>query len=188
MSTSLNAYRQQLAMFQKDNKNTLSSIIVEEEIMLVLKEVSQKQKNNTLTFLNGFVSNILSKIYDKEQTFTIRLDEQKSTVKVKFYVTEDNIEIEVKRPFVGKGGGKLSVMSLALKLALMQVKGIKGSIFLDEATKMVDNSALKSLNTFLEEYARETNNQIFLISHQETPAEVTQLKLKKIGGETSYEV
>ena len=104
MSTSLNAYRQQLAMFQKDNKNTLSSIIVEEEIMLVLKEVSQKQKNNTLTFLNGFVSNILSKIYDKEQTFTIRLDEQKSTVKVKFYVTEDNIEIEVKRPFVGKGG------------------------------------------------------------------------------------
>ena len=92
MSTSLNAYRQQLAMFQKDNKNTLSSIIVEEEIMLVLKEVSQKQKNNTLTFLNGFVSNILSKIYDKEQTFTIRLDEQKSTVKVKFYVTEDNIE------------------------------------------------------------------------------------------------
>ena len=111
MNTSLNAYRQQLAMFQKDNKNTLSSIIVEEEIMLVLKEVSQKQKNNTLTFLNGFVSNILSKIYDKEQTFTIRLDEQKSTVKVKFYVTEDNIEIEVKRPFVGKGGGKLSVIS-----------------------------------------------------------------------------
>lgn len=53
---------------------------------------------------------------------------------------------------------------------------------------MVDNSALKSLNTFLEEYARETNNQIFLISHQETPAEVTQIKLKKIGGETSYEV
>ena len=104
MSTSLNAYRQQLAMFQKDNKNTLSSIIVEEEIMLVLKEVSQKQKNNTLTFLNGFVSNILSKIYDKEQTFTIRLDEQKSTVKVKFYVTEDNIEIEVKRPFVEKVG------------------------------------------------------------------------------------
>ena len=36
MSTSLNAYRQQLAMFQKDNKNTLSSIIVEEEIMFVL--------------------------------------------------------------------------------------------------------------------------------------------------------
>ena len=83
MSTSLNAYRQQLAMFQKDNKNTLSSILVEEEIMLVLKEVSQKQKNNTLTFLNGFVSNILSKIYDKEQNFTFTVDFCSSNLIVK---------------------------------------------------------------------------------------------------------
>ena len=183
----INVYEKQLNLFQKEIKNLKKTLEEEQEVMLTLKQVSQLQKNNVITFLNAFVSNLLSKIYNSPQEFSIEVEEQKNNVKIKFFISEDYTRIEIKKPFIGKGGGKLSVISMALKLALMQVKGIKGAIFLDEATKMVDNTALTMLNTFLEEYAKETKTQLFLISHQDTP-EVPTILLKKENGKTSYEM
>lgn len=183
----IDVYEKQLNLFQKEIKNLKKTLEEEQEVMLTLKQVSQLQKNNVITFLNAFVSNLLSKIYNSPQEFSIEVEEQKNNVKIKFFISEDDTRIEIKKPFVGKGGGKLSVISMALKLALMQVKGIKGAIFLDEATKMVDNTALTMLNTFLEEYAKETKTQLFLISHQDTP-EVPTILLKKENGKTSYEM
>ena len=57
----IDVYEKQLNLFQKEIKNLKKTLEEEQEVMLTLKQVSQLQKNNVITFLNAFVSNLLSK-------------------------------------------------------------------------------------------------------------------------------
>ena len=179
-------YRLALEAKKQKLKDVSEQRTLEMGVQETLKIVSQLQKDNTLEFVNSFVSNVLTLVYKKEQHFKIVLEEQKNAVKAKFFILEDGVELEIKKPFVGKGGGKLSIIALSLKLAFMNLRGIKGPIFLDEATKMVDSQALKELNQFLNQYSFDLGTQIFLISHQDMPEGVINLRLSKSGRNTSY--
>lgn len=75
-------------------------------------------------------------------------------------------------PEDARGGGICDVVSLALRLALMELARPKpqGPVFLDEPGKMISAEYVPNLAEFLKQYGARTNRQIVLVTHHEALA------------------
>lgn len=96
-------------------------------------------------------------------------------------------DTEVKaEPESAHGGGYVDIVSLALRLALLELARPRpqGPILLDEPAKMVSREYLPNLAQFLKQYAQKTERQIWMITHAEPLAEVADVsyKVRQEGG------
>jgi DNA repair exonuclease SbcCD ATPase subunit len=75
-------------------------------------------------------------------------------------------------PEDGDGGGICDVISLALRLALLELARPKigGPLVFDEPAKMVSAEYAPNLAEFLKSYARRTGRQIVMVTHNDTLA------------------
>lgn len=73
-----------------------------------------------------------------------------------------------------RGGGIVDVVSIALRLAMMELSRPKpgGPIILDEPGKHVSAEYAPNLAYFLRQYAERTGRQIIMVTHNEALAEV----------------
>ncbi|MTI95211.1 MAG: hypothetical protein FH749_06940 [Firmicutes bacterium] len=80
-------------------------------------------------------------------------------------------------PEDARGGGITDVVSLALRLALLELARPKpeGPVILDEAGKHVSREFAPNVAEFLKQYAQRTGRQIILITHQEALADVADV-------------
>jgi len=83
------------------------------------------------------------------------------------------------------GGGLTDVVSLALRLALLQLFRPKPAplVILDEPAKHVSAEFAPNVAFFLKQFAREKNVQVLMVTHNETLAEVadTTIMVSKPG-------
>jgi DNA repair ATPase RecN len=70
-------------------------------------------------------------------------------------------------PEMARGGGIVDIVSLALRLALLELSIPKpeGPVILDEPAKMVSIQYSENLATFLKSYAIRTNRQVVMVTH-----------------------
>ena len=67
-----------------------------------------------------------------------------------------------------RGGGTADIVSLALRLVLLEISKTKGFLFLDEPEKHLDSpETLKKMIEFVQETQRNTQRQIFIITHKQ---------------------
>ncbi len=80
-------------------------------------------------------------------------------------------------PEDAKGGGVTDVVSLALRLALLELSRPRpeGPILLDEPGKMISKEYLPNVAEFLKQYAAKTGRQIILVTHHEALADVADV-------------
>lgn len=80
-------------------------------------------------------------------------------------------------PEDSRGGGVTDIVSLALRLAMLELARPKpqGAIFLDEVGKHVSAEFAPNVAAFLKQYAAKTGRQIILITHQAALAEVADV-------------
>lgn len=81
-------------------------------------------------------------------------------------------------PEDARGGGITDVVSLALRIALLECLELDGPLLMDEPGKMISREYLPAVAEFLKSYARETGRQILLVTHHEALAEVADLGLR----------
>lgn len=83
-------------------------------------------------------------------------------------------------PEDGRGGGVADVVSLALRLALLELARPRpvGPIVLDEPGKMVSKEYLPNVAEFLKQYAEQTGRQIVMVTHHEDLAEVADVSYR----------
>lgn len=83
-------------------------------------------------------------------------------------------------PEDGRGGGVADIVSLALRLALLELARPRpeGPVFLDEPGKHVSREYLPNMAEFLKQYARTTGRQIIMITHAEALADVADVSYK----------
>ena len=76
-----------------------------------------------------------------------------------------------------KGGGVTDVVSLALRLALLELSRprVEGPVLLDEPGKMISKEYLPNVAEFLKQYAAKTGRQIILVTHHEALADVADV-------------
>jgi len=86
----------------------------------------------------------------------------------------------VASPEDAKGGGVTDVVSLALRLALLELSRPKpgGPVLLDEPAKMVSQEYLSNLAAFLKQYAAKTGRQIIMVTHHDVLADVADTGYK----------
>ncbi len=90
------------------------------------------------------------------------------------YETDGKITTVAANPEDARGGGITDVVSLALRLALLELARPKpeGPVLLDEPGKMISAEYVPNLAAFLKQYAQKTGRQIILVTHHEALADV----------------
>lgn len=83
-------------------------------------------------------------------------------------------------PESSRGGGVSDVVSLALRLSLMELSRPRpeGILMLDEVGKHISKEFAPNVAAFLKQYAQKTGRQIILITHQADLADVADVSYR----------
>lgn len=93
---------------------------------------------------------------------------------VSAYETDGETTTVTANPEDARGGGITDVVSLALRLALLELARPKpeGPVLLDEPGKMISAEYVPNLAEFLRQYAKRTGRQVIMVTHHEALADV----------------
>jgi DNA repair exonuclease SbcCD ATPase subunit len=99
---------------------------------------------------------------------------------VSYYSTGEDISTVSGNPEDARGGGVSDIVSLALRLALLELARPKpaGPVLLDEVGKHVSRNYAPNVAAFLKQYAQKTGRQIILITHDPNLAEVADISYR----------
>ena len=156
------------------------NISLKEEVKEILLQVLYL-KNQEIKILEQVVNTGLAYTYpEKNLNFKLEFAEKNNRVVPEFFLNE----LLLKPPFVGDGGGIISVISLLLYVTFVKLQNSK-IVLLDEVDAMVDIEASIKLFEFLHEFSIKNSIAILCITHKNLPysyIELTEkLKLLKVG-------
>lgn len=99
---------------------------------------------------------------------------------VSYYGAGEDIATVSGSPEDARGGGVSDVVSLALRLALLELARPRplGPVLLDEVGKHVSKEFAPNVAQFLKQYAQKTGRQIILVTHMAALAEVADVSYR----------
>jgi len=145
----------------KEEKN-LNSKAVE-----VLTLVQESTKTLIINMFEGIVTNALQFIHQSDDyKFELDFDRKGNLPTLNFNIKTPDMQ-ESHDILATRGGGSADIVSLALRLVLLEVSKTEGFLFLDEPFKHLDNEdTLNKAMEFIKEIQKNTNRQIMLITHK----------------------
>lgn len=152
------------AVIENNIETTSVRIFDNAAAKLLLTEVNHDMKMAIKSSVEHLVSYALNYIYYPGHKFEIVFETRRNQQEVDFYL-EDSCRVQLKKPFVGKGGGKVMIVALVLQLALIEQFNLTSTVFLDEIGKMVDMSVIDRLAEFLKFYSEKFGKQLIYITH-----------------------
>lgn len=118
--------------------------------------------------LETLVTNALKYVFGSSIRFEIELSDHGGNPTAEFYVVSEWEGQEVKnRPQDARGGGVVDIVSLALRIALMETikPRLQGPIILDEPGKHVSEDYIVPMVEFLKSVGDLFGRQIILVTH-----------------------
>lgn len=79
-----------------------------------------------------------------------------------YYLNDDSVITKLEKPDYDRGGGKIDIIALALRLAVGEMEGVDGPLFLDEVGKHVSKEYAPSVAYFLKEYSATFEDRLSL--------------------------
>lgn len=152
-----------------------------QKVQVLFGQVSEFARGQLKTRVEQTVTAALQAIFeDPRLEFKIELKTQAGKPAAEWqvvsrYSQEDGTKTTVAaNPEDARGGGITDVVSLALRLALLELARPKpeGPVLLDEPGKMISAEYVPNLAAFLKQYAQKTGRQIILVTHHEALADV----------------
>jgi len=163
-----------LAKNEKEAELILSDLILWQQVQAVFTKVTEFAREQLKSNIENLVTSALEYVFGEGYRFQIKMRELGGAPAAEWQVVSKYGEVEVAAdPENSKGGGIVDIVSLALRLAMLELVHPKpgGPILLDEIGKMVSQEYISNLAMFLKDYARKTGRQILLITHAEQLAE-----------------
>ncbi len=193
--------RGQKALLQKQLDETdqeLTGVQVDLEtwrqVQTLFSKVSEYAREQLKARIEAVVTSALQAVFGEEGlAFQIRIGERAGLPVADWEVMSlYGDQVVVGEPETCRGGGVVDVISLALRLALLELSRPKpeGPVVLDEVGKHVSSYYAPNVALFLKEYCRKTGKQILLITHQDALAEVADksYQVVKVNGESEVAV
>lgn len=148
---------------KEDYNEILSKVkILFEETAAYAREQSKKQ-------VEDLVTKCLEFIFETDMEFIIELSTSRDIPVADFYVQNNYPEgYSVKAdPELSSGGGVVDIISLALRIAFIQIHKpmLDGPIILDEPGKHVSDDYIFNLGEFLKKSSSLFNRQIIMVTH-----------------------
>lgn len=155
-----------------ENKNQIKSIQSEiellEKVSILFQKTSEFARNQAKLQIESLVTNCLQYIFENNIEFKIEIEELRNKPNAEFYVItkEDNSIIKTK-PELSRGGGVVDIISLALRIAFLQIHKpkIQGPLILDEPAKHVSEDYIFNVADFLKKTAEMFDRQIIIVTH-----------------------
>lgn len=146
-----------------------------EQVRILLQRASEYAREQIKQQIEMLVTHCLQFVFGPYLEFKIELSEVRGKADAEFYVISifDNVKVKTK-PQDARGGGVVDVISLALRIAVIQSTNYysDGPIILDEPAKHVSNEYIGNVAQFLKQISEVFNRQIIMITHNQYLSEI----------------
>lgn len=144
------------------------------KVQVLLTKVSDYARRQLIQRIEETVTAALQTVLaDDSLRFEVEIREVGGKPSAEWRVVSRYAETEVSNnPEDARGGGIVDIVSLALRLALLELSRPRpeGPVILDEPAKMVSAEYAENLAYFLRSYAQKTGRQFIVVTHNETLA------------------
>lgn len=143
------------------------NILVFEQARLFLQQVSEAARKSAAGRLEEIVTKALQYVLGPNYSFKAVLRQNNlGRPEVDFLVvTRMGSKVVESLPTLGKGGGVIDVLAVALKFAMLEIEANEGVIWLDEPFKHVSEEYIESAGRLLQFMGETSGRQIILITH-----------------------
>ncbi|NLZ51787.1 MAG: ATPase [Thermoanaerobacteraceae bacterium] len=170
-----------LAAKQNELERVANLIDTLEQVRLLLQRASEYAREQIKQQIEMLVTHCLQFVFGPNLEFEIELNEVRGKTSADFYVISiyDDIKIKTK-PQDARGGGIVDVISLALRIAVIQSTDIykEGPLILDEPAKHVSNEYINNVSQFLKQISDVFHRQIIMVTHNQYLSEIADLAYK----------
>lgn len=158
---------------QKENQQVQLSKDIEElqAVNLLLEKCNITARETLKTEIETLVTSALQAVFeDPTRQFTIVFTPKRNQIEAEFFCSKqgqddtEQIKGDIKNTY---GGGVVDVVSIALRMILMELLKINGPIVLDEPGKAVSKEFIPNFGRFLNSMCHRFNRQMILITHND---------------------
>lgn len=178
-SGALEQLRHRLQQAEAQMEMLRERLQVLEAVQLLFNKTSELARARVKVHVEQVVTAALQAVFGRDIRFEILLTDQAGQTAASWRVvdTTDSGETVSGDPEDARGGGISDVVSLALRLALLELvrPRLGGPILLDEPGKHVSAEHRQALGEFLRAYAQRTGRQIIMVTHHEELAAVADV-------------
>ena len=172
--------KEQLEKNRKEVINKLeqcrNQIDLLDQVNIYLQQVSDYARQQAKEQIEALVTQALQFVFGEQFSFEVEIEEKRSRPAAEFYVVSEYDGQKIKnRPQDARGGGVVDVVSLALRIAVLQTFSrpkILGPLVLDEPTKHVSEEYIIQVTNFLKNVAEMYGRQIIVVTHQQHLSQV----------------
>ncbi|MEC0752173.1 chromosome partitioning protein ParA [Bacillus haynesii] len=158
-------------------------------VQILLQKTSAYAREQAKQQIEDIVTSALTVVFGKDYRFIVNIDVKANQPVAEYWLESEGVTTQLKPPDYDRGGGVADVVSLALKLAVGELSGVRGPLFLDEAAKHVSQEYVQNVAFFLKEFGQKFNRQMILVTHSATLAEIgdTRIGIRQNGGRSIVE-
>lgn len=158
----------QIAEKIKELDSYFDTIDTYEKARVLLQQSAEYAREQAKQQIETLVTNALQYVFGPLFSFQIELEEHGNKAVAEFYVVSEYEGVKVKtRPQDSRGGGVVDIVTLALRVALIETVQPRreGPLLLDEPGKHVSGDYVLYLYEFLKSLSTMFNRQIIMITH-----------------------
>ncbi|MCG0276063.1 MAG: ATPase [Thermosediminibacteraceae bacterium] len=152
-----------------------------EKVRILLQKTSEYAREQAKQQIEMLVTRCLQFIFGENIEFKIELSEVRGRPEAEFYVVSSYGDTSIiTKPQDARGGGIVDVISLALRIAVIQCSNtyVNGPIILDEPAKHVSNEYISNVAQFLKQISKIFKRQIIMVTHNQFLSEIADLAYK----------
>lgn len=149
-----------------------------DHVQILLQKTSDYARQQAKTRIEEIVSQALNVVFGGSHNFIIELGLKANQPTAEYFLNDSTTITKLEKPDYDRGGGKVDIISLALRLAIGELEGVDGPLFLDEVGKHVSKEYAANVAYFLREYSNNFSRQIILITHNSELAEIGEVSLE----------
>lgn len=145
-----------------------ADIAVWEQVQVLFAKTSEYARQQITGHIENVVTAALVAVFGEGLAFRIHIGERGGLPTAEWQVVSQYGEHEVANsPEDARGGGITDVVSLALRLAMLELirPRVEGPVLFDEPAKMVSKEYAGNLAYFLRQYAEKAGRQVVIITH-----------------------
>jgi DNA repair exonuclease SbcCD ATPase subunit len=157
--------------------------LVFEQVVVLLQQTSEHARKQAKEQIEMLVTNTLRSVFGGEYSFRIELTERAGRPEAEFYVVSpfngDKLET---RPQDSRGGGVVDVVSLGLRIAMLETyrPRLEGALILDEPAKHVSEDFIGPTANFLKVISDYFDRQVIMVTHNAHLAETAEVAFSVI--------
>ncbi|MDO5041252.1 MAG: ATPase [Peptoniphilus sp.] len=148
------------------------------KVIVLFQKTSAYSREQAKRQIEELVTKCLQFVLETDIEFLIEITESRNMPQAEFYVVSNYDGYSVKtKPELARGGGIVDIISIALRIAFIQIHKpkIEGPLILDEPGKHVSDDYIFNLGEFLKQSSSAFKRQVIMVTHNRYLSEICDL-------------